>query len=253
MVEYSIVSLIYKSPLFADWVYESIMKYTPLVKKGIAEFFFIANDATPNVIQHLNKKGYKFYEVNNPILSDKDLFKKGIGKPEYISRVYKGWNQAILKSRGKVVVLVNSDNFFSPDWLENLIKYYDENKIICSTLIERHHPVHGVFPGAIHQEFGNHPLNFEEERFINYTYKIKQTGLKDGGVYMPCMFSKKKALDVNLYPEGNLAGNSFDDVIGYGDEVFFNRLKKIGVTHHTALDSISYHLKEGEMDEKGNE
>jgi len=253
MVEFSIATLIYKSTLFADAVFESIMKYTPYLKNGRAEFFFIANDASEKVLNHLKMKKYPFYEVNNIVYSEDELFSRGIGKPEYISRVYRGWNQAIIKSKANNVVLVNSDNYFSTDWLENLIKYYDENKIICSTLVERFHPKYGVFPGAIHQEFGSTPLNFDEERFCSFVARTKKTGLQNGGAFMPCLFSKKKALEVNLYPEGNLAGKSFDDVIAYGDEVFFKKVAKIGVSHHTALDSICYHLKEGEMDFQENE
>ena len=61
MTKISIVSLIYKSPVFADFVYDSIHKYTPLLNSGMAEFFFVANDPTDGVVRHLRKKGYKYF------------------------------------------------------------------------------------------------------------------------------------------------------------------------------------------------
>ena len=40
----SISSLIFKSPVYADSVWESVHKFTPELHNGEAEFFFIAND-----------------------------------------------------------------------------------------------------------------------------------------------------------------------------------------------------------------
>jgi hypothetical protein len=36
------------------------MKYTPMVKSGKAEFFFVANDPTEAVISHLIEREYPF-------------------------------------------------------------------------------------------------------------------------------------------------------------------------------------------------
>jgi len=249
MVKISIVSLIYKSKRFAEWVYESVHEFTPMIHRGNAEFFFIANDPEGDLVDFLTAKGYKFYININPRRTEEELFNLGYAKPEYIHRVYRGWNEAIRKSQGELVVLVNSDNYFSPDWLENLLKFSSPNTIVCSQLVERKHPKYDVFPGAYHGEFGNHPDNFKKDEFLSFANKVRITGIKQGGAYMPCMFYKNIALKTGLYPEGNIAGRSFDDVAFYGDEYFFNKLAKLGVKHITSLDSIVYHLKEGEMDE----
>ena len=95
-----------------------------------------------------------------------------------------------------------------------------------------------------------HPGNFNKESFLALCERRKKTGLEEGGAYMPCAFYKDRALEVGLYPEGNISGPSFSEVIAYGDQVFFQRLSNIGVKHFTALDSIVYHFKEGEMDEE---
>lgn len=245
----SIASLIYKSKVYADWVYDSIMEFTHLVPKGEAEFFFVANDATDDLLHHLKRQNYPHYVNHNAKLTEEELFALGYAEPEYIHRVYQGWNKAIEYARGDTVVLVNSDNYFSPDWLENLLKHVSSSRIVCSKLVERWHPKHGVFPSAYHMEFGTHPNNFRKDEFLMYCRMLSRNEIEPGGSYMPCAFLKSLAIKAGLYPEGNIAGSSFHDVFVYGDEAFFNTLFLLGAEHITALDSLVYHVKEGEMDE----
>jgi len=248
MVRISIASLIYKSIEMADWVHESIHEFTPMLKSGEAEFFFVANDPTEKIVTHLKSKGYNFIEQNNEIHSDEELFKMGYAWPEYIHRVYRGYNRAILHSKGEIIVLINSDHYFSPDWLENLLKYYDTQKIVCSQLVEPKHHKFGLFPYAVNGEFGNTTVNFNKEGFLDFTLKNKKTGIYLGGAYMPCMFSRDLGIYAGLYPEGNIAGDSFQKIYKTGDEAFFERLTSKNIVQITALDSIVYHLKEGEKD-----
>jgi glycosyltransferase involved in cell wall biosynthesis len=249
MVTVSIASLIYRSRKFADWLHESVYEFTPLLKRGEAEFFFVANDPTEELLKHLRQKGYRHYLNVNPKKTEDELFRMGYGTPEYIHRVYRGFNKAIETAAGDIVVLVNSDNYFSPDWLENLLKYLSSKTIVSSKIVERRHPDHGIFPGAYHGEFGSHPDNFNKQGFLAFSERKKITGLQLGGAYMPCAFYKRLAVQVGLYPEGNIAAASFNDVIATGDERFFSKLADAGVSHVTAMDSIVYHTKEGEMDE----
>jgi hypothetical protein len=216
---------------------------------GEAEFFFIANDPTEELLRHLQERKYPFFLNRNKKKTDEELFRRGYGTPEYVHRVYRGFNVGIEKSRGEIVVLLNSDNCASPDWLENLLKYLGPDMIVTSQLAERSHPKHGVFPGAYHCEFGNHPGNFNEPEFLAFVERFKLTGLIEGGAYMPCAVYVENAVKVGLYPEGNIAGKSFDDIVEYGDERFFHNLSDAGITHVTALDSIVYHFKEGEIDD----
>jgi hypothetical protein len=248
MVRISIASLIYKSTKMADWVHESIHEFTPMIRSGEAEFFFVANDPTAKLLSHLKNKNYNFIEQNNEIYSGEELFKMGYAWPEYIHRVYRGYNSAILRSKGEIIVLINSDHYFSPDWLENLLKYYDTQKIVCSQLVEPKHHKFGLFPGALPGEFGNTTDSFDKDGFLDFAMKIRKTGINLGGAYMPCMFSKDLGIYAGLYPEGNIAGESFDKIFKTGDEAFFERLSANNILHITALDSIVYHLKEGEKD-----
>lgn len=249
MVRFSIVSLIYRSRRLADWVYDSVHEFTPKIGRGEAEFFFVANDPTDEVVEHLVRRGYPHCVHRNPPRTNAELFQLGYGRPEYMHRVYRAYNQAILAARGEVVVLVNSDNYFSPDWLEGLHKYLTPEVIVSSKLVERRHPRHDLFPGVYHGEFGSHPDDFDRHAFLRFVEQHKITGIEQGGAYMPCMFYKEVAVRVGLYPEGNIAGRSFDEVATYGDVMFFRKLDNAGVRHITALDSIVYHTKEGEMDD----
>lgn len=233
----------------AKAVYDSAYKYTPKLRNGEAEFFFVANDPTVEVVDYLKEQNYPFIINANDHLSDKQLFKLGYGKPEYMRRVYQGYNQGILHAKGQKIVLINSDNFFSQDWLENLLKYSDYKKVVTSTLLEPGHGDFGVFPGAIQKDFGSTLETYKEERFQDFAAKISKTGYTSGGAYMPCLLYKDITILAGLYPEGNVAGETFDDIKRYGDEYFYDRLKSFGIEHITAKDSIVYHLKEGERSE----
>lgn len=248
----SIVSLIYKSTVFADAVRDSLYEFTPMLHSGEAEFFFVANDATPRIIEHLRRKQYPFIDNRNPFYSQDELFARGIGHPEYIARTYMGWNVAVKNSK-EIVVLVCSDNLFAPNWLENLVKHLRENRnlIVCCQLVERKHPRFDVFPGAIHAEFGTHPSNYDKAGFIALAAQMSRPGLRAGGAYMPCAFYRDEMMKrVGLFPEGNLHnGRDFFSIQTYGDEDYFKRAGQAGIAHVTSLDSFSYHFKEGEKDE----
>jgi hypothetical protein len=253
----SIAALIYKSTVYADFVYSQVHKYTPLIKEGEAEFFFVANDADENVIEHLKKMNYPFYIQKNIIYSEDELFKMGFGCPEYIHRVYKGYNRCIIEAKGDFICLVNSDMGFSDNWLENLLKHMDKNCAVSSLLIERGHEKLGHFPaelngtGSILYDCGKTPLNYDENKFINYSIEMKISNkdkISTGGVYMPILFNKNIALEVGMYPEGNIAGKNFNDIVDYGDRVFMKKLLDKGIKHITAWDSVAYHFQQGEIE-----
>lgn len=249
MVKISIISLIYKSKCYADFVFNSLLKHTPLIRSGEAEFFFVANDPTDELLSHLDAKNYPYVLNINQKYSDEELFQLGYGTPNYMSSVYRGYNCGINHARGEMVVLINSDNAFSPDWLENLLKWSNRHTIISSQIVERNHPKHGYFPSALKANFGSSANNFNEDSFLEFRMKVAKTGLINGGAYMPCLFYKDVLTIVGGYPDGNVAGDSFNNVKLYGDEYLFGKLKEFGIDHFTSLDSIIYHFKEGEMDD----
>jgi hypothetical protein len=239
----SIVSLIYRSTVFADSVYRSVHKFTQEVLDGKAEFYFIANDPEERLTRHLENKGYRYYLNVNPRRTEAELEAMGFAWPEYIHRVYRGWNEGIKRANGEIVVLVNSDHLFSPDWLGNLVKHVSETTVVTSQSLE---------PEAWGGSFGGYRFgtidSFNYDDFLKFVNIHRRPGeVREGGVYMPVAFLKSLAEKVGYYPEGNLNGGNFATIGRCGDAAFFDRLAEIGVKHITSLDSMVYHFQEGEM------
>ena len=256
MVTVTIAALIYRSIIYADFIYEQVHKYTPSIKTGDTIFYFVANDATEEVIDHLKNKNYPFYIQNNKKHTEEELYNMGYGAPEYIHRVYKGWNRCIIECNSEYLCLINSDMGLSNNWLENLLKH-SNNNAVSSLLIERGHERLGHFPdnlngtGSILYNCGKTPLAYDENKFLEYVNNNQDNNYNkttNGGVYMPIIFKKKNAVDVGMYPEGNIAGANFNDVIDYSDRVFMRKLKENGVNHITSWDSLAYHFQQGEME-----
>jgi hypothetical protein len=229
-------------------MYDQVMKFTPMVSEDWgAEFFFIANDPTPELWKHLCEKNYPAYlNINWPKTND-ELFAMGIGCPEYMHRVYCGYNEGIRFAKGKIIVMLCSDQCLSPDWLENLLKYLAPGTCITSMSIER--SGYKTLPGQYTGDFGDHP-NRLDLRYLDAIKKLKTTGLVRGGAFMPLAMYRKDAFLVGLFPEGNIAGSTFDDIpTQCGDERFISNLRDMGIERYTSLDSVIYHIKEGERDE----
>jgi len=252
----SIAALIYRSAEFATWCYEGVKAATPEIAAGEALFYFVANDADDALLDFLCMRKIPFVTHDNEHRPDNELFRRGYAKPEYISRVYRGWNRAIQEAPTPWVVLLNSDHIPAPGWLGPLkaaAGHHDgPARIACAQQIERWHPLHGRFIGSVIGDYGAHPSTFQRARFLTHAAELRADPYRagktaPGGAYMPCMFRKQDALDAGLYPEGNLAGSTFDEVKEYGDQAFFRKLKEKGIEHVTALDSIVYHAQEGEM------
>jgi dTDP-4-dehydrorhamnose reductase len=243
----SIVSLIYQSTDFAEFVYNSIMKYTPEIEQGEAEFFFVANDATDEVINFLKEKNYPHYVSNNPHYSESELFERGYARPEYISRVYMGYNYGIKMCKNPLVVLINSDMAFSPNWLSNLKAKLTENTVVSPVVMQPAwflNPRNGI--KGIKQSFGATIRSFNEKNFLKTVEKMSEDSVSEGVQFMPMLMYKEHAEKVGYYPEGNLHGGSYDKVRMPGDAFFYDKLQGIGVKHVRVNNSFVYHLNEGE-------
>ena len=94
-------------------------------------------------------------------------------------------------------------------------------------------------------------LLYDEDKFTKYVNNNKINNYNKttvGGVYMPILFKKDVAIKVGMYPEGNIAGANFNNVVDYGDRVFMRKLRLAGVNHITSWDSFAYHFQQGEME-----
>ena len=244
--KYSIACLIYKSVEWLDFVYKQLLKYTDL--KDV-EFYFVANDASENVIKYLKNNHIPHY-IHQNSKSNKDEW--------YLNNVYRAWNYAVHVAKGDFVVLINSDMCFSPGWLDALIAAYDGNNVISSRLVEP-----GKLPSGLHgieKNFGKNISDYKEKSFLTFANIISKKKIVESGLYMPLLFRKDHFLKVNGYPEGNLKKNAdiFSNDIAWrneeqvpGDKVLMQKLKTIGVKHVTAFNSIVYHFQNGEQDSEG--
>ena len=227
-----IVCPTFKSTGYIDFVLNSVQKFTKNV-----EFLFVANDATDRVKNYL-----KEHQINHIIYEndDKDEY--------YINRVYKAYNFGGMNANGDIIVFVNTDNAFSENWLENLLRHLKEDRIVCSRLVESGKLLSGK--NSISKNFGRSYHEYNEEGFLKYARDIREKKLVQGGHsnWMPCAIYKNIFEKSGRYPPGNRTERS--GKITSGDTIYFyETLKSIGVKPYTVFDSIVYHIQEGEKDE----
>lgn len=249
-VDVTIISLIYRSPEYAMGLYEKLLETTPSIASGSAKFFFVANNANEKTLRALVENDIPHMVFNQTELSEKNHYDLGFAAPEYIGRVYAGYNFGIQACESNRVVLINSDMVFGNHWLENLLAYDDGSTIVSCTLVERIHPKFGIFPGAIQANFGSSFKNLKWKSWLDFsTVKSdKKMDFSLGGPYMPALFRKDWFDKIGYYPEGNVRGESseYSEVLHYGDEYLFLKFKQAGIRHITSSTSYCYHFKEGE-------
>jgi glycosyl transferase family 2 len=251
MVKVSIISLIYKSTKYLQFVYDQVHKYTDL-KGTDTEFFFVTNDADPSVTKYLSDKSIPHYIFNN---TPENV--KAHGTTEsYINNVYRAYNFGASKAQGKYLIFINSDMAFSPQWMENLFRGYDENRMcITSRLLES-----GRYTSGQHGmtfDCGRLLRSYQEAKFIAKAKELSKSELHPGGLFMPLLIKKSIFDSIGGYPEGNLTVDCtdlFNPTIAKkgkpsipGDVVLMKKLKTVNVEHFTAFDSIVYHFQNGEM------
>jgi hypothetical protein len=249
--EFTIIALIYRSPVMLLFFYFYLNLYTPEIRKRKVEFFFVANNPNFRTKATLRALRLRHYLFNSPILTEELMLERNIANPEYLSRVYAAYNFGVHRAKSKKVILVNSDMIFSKNWLTELSKH-GENFIVSANLVERNHPKFSTFPGAIQKNFGSKFATFRRRKwnFFVEASKIEQFRItRTGGSYMPVLFDKSAFESEGGYFEGNLGnGENLDVVLSYGDEDLFRRLNLRGLEHITSLNSFCYHFKEGERE-----
>ena len=242
-INISYFCLIYKSVNWLIFVYEQFLKFTEL---GENEFYFIANDASQDVLDYLKENNIPHYIHNNTPKQKEEW---------YINNVYRAWNHGCRVANGKYIMLFNSDMAFTPDWDTKLLNTITDDTYVTSRLVERGILRSGKY--GIEKNFGNNYNDYREEDFIKYTEEISEDVLKDGGLFMPLLIKKEYMDKVNYYPEGNILISSsiYKPVyakkgevgIKSGDMVLVEKLRNLGIHHKTNFNSIVYHFQEGEM------
>ena len=228
----SIACLIYRSIEYLRFVKRGVERNTPMLRSGEAEFYFVCNNATEEVKNYLKENDIPHYVFETE------------PQPPYaynIGYIYRAWNFAVKVAKGDVVVLLNSDMYPAKGWLEALVGWLDERRVITSRLVESGR-LPSTLPHVIVRDFGRSPKEFRESEFEEYAAKVKLPVLKSGGAYMPLAIHRSVFMLAGGYPHGNIGGIP-------GDKIFFERLSSLGVEHYTAFDSICYHIQEGESSE----
>jgi len=252
MEKISIICLIYQSCEYAEFFYNNLVTHTPELQSGEAEFLFVANDAKSTVLHFLDELCYPHVINNNPHYTEQELFAKGYAFPEYMSRVYMGYNFGMRYSDNPIMMLVSSDNCFSPNWLQNLKKRLTHQNIVSPRLIQPQI----TFPNPINHtecevyEFGRGIDDFNELAFLQKVSEISNDSESIGNAFMPLMIYKANAELIGYYPEGNLHNGAYEWINRTGDTEFYLRLAEKGIKHITSNDSIVYHFNEGERNFK---
>jgi len=240
---FSIVCLVYKSVEWARFVHEQVLRHTDMSDK---EFFFVANDATDDVLDYLRGSYIPHFQWNNTE-EQRDEW--------YINNVYRAYNFGARQARGDFVLFINTDMAFSPGWFEALWAGYDGGSAVASRLVEQGKLRTGEY--GIEKDFGTSPDTYREQDFLDFADHVREPAVLDGGLYMPLLMRRSVFLDVGGYPEGNMKPGCdiFEPefaVLGEpcisGDKVMIQRLASSGIAHKTACDSVVYHFQEGEKD-----
>ncbi|AFQ42397.1 glycosyltransferase [Desulfosporosinus meridiei] len=240
---FSIVCLVYKSVEWLKFVYEQVYRYTDMTDK---EFFFVANDATPAVLNYLRDNYIPHYAFTNTPEQQQEW---------YVNNVYRAYNFAASKAQGDFVLFINSDMAFTPGWFDNLWKAYNGENCVASRLVESGKLRSGQY--GVEKDFGRDYSTYREIEFQQYAREISEPQLVDGGLFMPLLIRKEHFEHVGGYPEGQvLLGSDFNhpviakrgEACISGDTVLILKLKTIGIKHQTAFDSLAYHFQWGELD-----
>jgi hypothetical protein len=241
MLKVVVVGMIYKSPSYLDFMMQGIRKYALTSSTFSVNYLVIANDPIDGVRSKLVDDGIKFIEYND---SNPNNY--------YLNRVYRAWNFGGMKADGDIIIFINSDMAFSPNWLENLLHNLNEQTIPCSRLVESGKLISAEH--AISKDFGRTAESFDEKAFLEFAQSVEVNEVHERGLFMPCAFYKRDFVKSEGYPEGNMhkggAGRIETPILDSGDNYFFKKNPVMSRKKHiTVFNSIVYHIQEGELDE----
>lgn len=238
-----IISLIYKSVPYLDLITTELKKDYCRVPDWDIGIRVIANNATPEVLDHL-----KYCDIPYSVYVDKNPL------DYYMNRVYRCFNYAGQMSAYDNVCFINSDMVFSNEWLSNLLKHHNGINIPCSRLVESGKLLSGQYAIG-NKNFGKSVKEIDYSNWYRYADELKLSTFYSGGLFMPCVFEKERFLESGMYPEGNIyqdgrAGSLKGGVVLSGDAWYFQQLQtNYAMKHITVFDSLVYHIQEGEKDE----
>ncbi len=249
----SLVCLIYKGLDWLEFQYSELLKLQSEFSSGLVEILFVANDASEEVMEYLVSNSIPFVVAPGKVSEDE----------WYINSVYRAYNFGARKAKGSYVLLTNSDMSYSENFLTSLFENRSQKVYQCARLIESGRLKPSVH--AIKKNFGKTPSKFNRRKFYSYARKMELSNSFEGGLYMPCLVSREKFLELGGYPEGNLKeqslGRYLDDTYDSfdfaklgepcipGDQAFIVKCKNQEIQHVTFDNAIAYHFQGGEKSE----
>lgn len=237
--ELEIIALIFKSIDYLELIYNELKSNKCKVDGWNINCRIVANDATEEVLEKLKSLDIPYTIYNDPKPND-----------YYLNRVYRCWNFAGESSNFDNICFVNSDMVFSNGWLENLLSYHDGINIPTSRLVESGKMNSGTH--GVSCDCGRHPKQINYDLWEKISESMKENIAHPMGLYMPCVFEKKRFIESGKYPEGNIYTDGIGTLNGFvqsGDDWYFRKLESIyGMKHITVFNSLVYHIQEGEKD-----
>jgi hypothetical protein len=235
-----IIALIFKSVDYLELIYNELKSDKCKLDGWEIGVRIVANDATEPILNRLKELDIPYTIYNDPKPND-----------YYLNRVYRCWNHGGETSEYENICFVNSDMVFSEGWLENLLKHHDGINIPTSRLVESGKMRSGTH--GVSHNCGRTATSINYHVWNNLVSQIKVNEVHDGGLYMPCVFDKKRFIESGMYPEGNIYADGIGTTNGFvtlsGDVYFFKKLEdEFGMKHITVFDSLVYHIQEGEKD-----
>lgn len=237
MSKINIFSLIYKSPKYADFIYDGIAENTPMLKTD-AKFYFVVNFKnveSEKIVKYLKEKNYPFYVYDNE--------PEQPNYPNNLPQIYKSWNACanFADNDCEIICFINSDMYPAKDWLENLLKRLNAQKAVSSLLVESG-KVPSLLAHTVVKNFGRTPNTFKKSEFAQFAEILKEDTEQPSGAYMPIAFYKDDFIRAGGFPEGNINGVPGDQILWHGI------MPQMGIHHTTSFDSIVYHFQLGEVD-----
>jgi len=243
-----IITLIYKSVSFLDFIVDQLQSDFCKSKNIDVGVRVICNDASEKVLNHIKTKNVPF-TVYNDIKPD----------DYYLNRTYRAWNHGGMTSAYDNIIFVNSDMAFSEGWLDSLFEHHDGVNIPCSRLVESGKLEVGCgIPNrgwARAYNFGTSPATFQRKEWEHSAEISRINNTQRLGLYMPCLLETKRFKEAGGYPEGNIytdgVGAYKSKFIKSGDDFFFHDVleKTYNMNHITSFNSLVYHMQEGEKNE----
>ncbi len=235
-----IIALIFKSVDYLELIYNELTSNKCKLDGWEVGVRIVANDATEPVLTRLKELDIPYTIYNDPKPSD-----------YYLNRVYRCWNHGGETSEYENICFVNSDMVFSEGWLGNLLKHHDGTNIPTSRLVESGKMRSGTH--GVSHNCGRTSTSINYPVWDSLVTQIKVDEVHNGGLYMPCVFDKKRFIESGMYPEGNIYADGIGTTNGFvtlsGDVYFFKKLEEeFNMKHITVFDSLVYHIQEGEKD-----